>query len=79
MDVKDTKEYYLIVDRGGAAYVVELGHGFKPLISIHITRWCLMDCPVQWDVEVKISQVILVLVHNYGWHEELPISLGKDK
>ena len=48
------EEKYLIVDRGGAAYVGELDHGFKPPISIHIPRWCVVDCTVQWDVEVDI-------------------------
>ena len=31
------------VDGGGAAYIVELGHGFKPPVSIHITRWFVME------------------------------------
>ena len=50
--VMSIEEYYLIFDRGGATYIGELGHGFKPPISIHIPILCVMDCPVQWDVEV---------------------------
>ena len=38
-----------------------------------------MDYPVQWDVEVGILGVLIGLVHNDGWHEPFPISLGKDK
>ena len=72
------EEYYLIVDRGGTAYVGELGHGFKLPISIHIPRWCVMDFPVQWNFEVEIFRVLLVLVHNDGWHEAFPINSGKD-
>ena len=74
-----TKEKYLIVDRGGAACVGELGHGFNPPSSIHIPRWFVMDCPFQWDVEVDIFGVLLGLVHYDGWHEILPISLVKYK
>ena len=50
MTIVSIKEEYLIVDRGGTAYVGELGHGLKPPISIHAARWCVMDCPVKWDV-----------------------------
>ena len=32
------KEESLIVDRGGAAYVGELGHELKPPVSIHVAR-----------------------------------------
>ena len=78
MAVMSTKKYYLIVDRGGAAYVGELGHGFKAPVSIHIPIWCVMDCTVQWDVEVEILGVLLGLVHNYGRHEALTIGSGKD-
>ena len=46
------KENYLIVDRGGAAYIVESGNGFYPYISIHITRWFVMNYPAQWDIIV---------------------------
>ena len=73
------EEEYLIVDRGGAAYVGELGHGLKPLISIHIARWCVMDCPVQWDVAMEILGVLPGLVNNDGRHEAFPIISGKDK
>ena len=72
-------EKYLVVDRGGATYVGELGRGFKPPISIHIPRWCLMDFPVQWDVEVDISGLLLGLVRNDGWHKALSIGPGKEK
>ena len=60
------EEKYLIVDKVGAAYIGELGCGFKPPISIHIPRWCVMDFPFQWDFEVDILGVLLGLVHNYG-------------
>ena len=79
MTIVSIEEDYLIVDRGGTAYVGELGHGLKPLVSIHVTRWCVMDCPVQWDVVMEILGLILGLVKNDGRHEALPISLGKYK
>ena len=72
------KENYLIVDRGGAVYIGELGHGFNPPVSIHIPICCVMECPVQWNVEVDIFVVLLVLVQNYGWHEPFPIISVKD-
>ena len=62
------KEEYLIVDRGGTTYVRELGHGLKPPVSIHVARWCVMDCPVQWYVVMEILGVILYLVNNDGRH-----------
>ena len=73
-----TKEKYLIFDRGGVAYVEELCRGFKPPVSMHIPIWYVMDFPFQWDVGVEILVLLLGLMHNYGWHEALPISLGKD-
>ena len=64
MTILSTKEEYLIVDRGGTAYVGELGHGLKPPVSIHVSRWCAMDYPVQWDVVMDILGVLLGLVNN---------------
>ena len=52
--VISTKEKCLIVDRGNVTYVGELGCVFKPPTSIHIPSWCVMEFPVQWDVEVEI-------------------------
>ena len=77
--VTSTEENYLIVDRGGTAYVVELGHGFKPPVTIHIPIWCVMDFPVQWNAEVDVFGVLIGLVHNDGWQEALTIGSGKDK
>ena len=68
MTILFIKEYDLTVDRGGAAYVGELGHGLKPPISIHVARWCVMDCPVQWDVVMEILGLLLGLVNNDGRH-----------
>ena len=79
MTIVSIKEYYLIVDRVGAAYVVELGHGLKSPVSIHVARWCVMDFPVQWDVEMEVLGVLLGLVNNYGRPEALPIISVKDK
>ena len=73
------EDNYLIFYREGAAYVGELGHGFNPPASIHISRWCVMDFPDQWNVEVGIFGVLLGLVINNGWHEALIIGLVKDK
>ena len=73
------KEEYLIVDRGGAAYVGELGHVLKSPVSIHVAIRCVMDFPVQWDVMMDILGVILGLLNNNRRHEALPISSGKDK
>ena len=72
------KEKYLIVDKEGTEYIGELGHIFNPLIYIHIHRRCVMEFPVQWDVEVGILGLLLGLVHNYGWHEAFTISSGKE-
>ena len=79
MTIMSIGEEYLIVDRGGTTYVGELGHGLKPPISIHVARWCVMDCTVQWDVVMEILGVVLGLVNNDGRHEALPVSSGKDK
>ena len=72
--VVSTKEEYLIVDRGGAEYVGELVHGFKPLVSIHVSIWCVMDYPVQWDVMMEILVVLLGLVKNDRRHKAFLIS-----
>ena len=66
MDVMSTKENHFIVDRGDATYVGELGHGFNPPVSIHVPRWCVVDCLVEWDFEMNIFGVLLGLVHNDG-------------
>ena len=73
------EENYLIVDRGFTTYVGKLGRGFKTAVSIHITRWCVMNFPVQWNVEVKMLRVLFGFVQNDGWPEEFPIGLVKDK
>ena len=78
MTIVSIEEEYLIVDRGGTTYVGELGHGLKPPVSIHVARWCVMDCPVQWGVMMEILGVLLDLVNKYSRNEALPISLGKD-
>ena len=67
--VVSIKEDYLIFYRGGATYFGKLGHGFKSPVSIHITIWCVMECLVQWNVEVEILILIIGLVNNYGWHK----------
>ena len=67
------KEEYLIVERVGATYFMELVHGLNTPISIHIARWSVMEFPVQWDVVKDILGVLLVLVNNYGRHAALPI------
>ena len=74
MTIVSIEEYYLIFDRGGAIYFGELGHGLNPPVSIHIYRWCVMDCTVKWDVVMEILGVKIGLVNNDGRHEELPIS-----
>ena len=79
MTIVSIKEEYMNVDRRGTAYVGELGHGFKPPVSIYVSGWCVMDCPVQWDVVMEILRVLIGLVKNHRRHEEFPISSGKDK
>ena len=79
MTIVSIEKEYLIVDRGGTAYVGELGHGLKPPVSIHVSRWCVIDCPVQWDVVMEILGLLLGLVDNNGRHEAFPISSVKDK
>ena len=73
MTTVSIEEEYIIVDRGVATYVGELGHGLNPPISIHVDRWCVMDFPVQWEVVMDILGVLLGLVNNYGRHDAFPI------
>ena len=79
MTTVSIEEEYLIFDRGGTKYVGELGHRLKPPVSIHVARWCVMDCPFQWDVEMEILGVLLGLLNKNGRHEALPIGSGKVK
>ena len=68
------KEDYLIVDMGGGVSVGELVHGLNLPVSIHVYRWCVVDCPVQWDVVMEILGLLFGLVNNDGSHEAFPIS-----
>ena len=68
MTIVSIKEEYLIVDRIGAVYVGELGHGIKSPFSIHVSRWFVVDCPVQWDVVMEILGLLFGLVNNDGRH-----------
>ena len=79
MTIVSIEEEYLIVDRGGTIHVEELGHGLKTPISLHVSRWCVTDCPVQWDVVMEILGVLLGLKSNDGRYEAFTISSGKDK
>ena len=79
MTIVSIEEEYLIFDRGGTAYVGELGHGLKTPVSVHVDRWCVKDWPFQWDVLMEILGLLLGLVKNDGSHEAFPISLGKYK
>ena len=76
-NVISIEEKYLIFDMWGSAYVGELFPVFNPPVSINIPIWFVIYCPVQWDVEVEIFGVPFGLVQNDGWHEALPIGLGK--
>ena len=78
MTIVSIKEEYLFVHRGGTTYVGELGHGLKPPVSIHVGRWCVMDCPVQWDVVMEILGLLLGLVNNDGRHEAFTIISGEE-
>ena len=73
MIIVSIKEEYLIFDKGGTTYVRELGRGLKPPVSIHVATWCVMDCPVKWDVVMEILGVLLGLANNNRRHEALPI------
>ena len=73
------KEKYLIFERGENAYFGELGHVFKPLVSIHIPKWFVMDYPFQFNVEVNIFGLLPGLVHNDEWNEAFPFISGKNK
>ena len=79
MNIVSIEEEYLIVDRGGTAYVGELGHGLKQPVSIHVSIWCVMDCPVQWDGVMEILGVLLGFVKKNGRNEAVPTRLGKYK
>ena len=74
MTILSTKEDYLIVDRGGGVSVGELGDDLNLPVSIHVSRWCVVNCPVQWDVVMDILGVLIGFVKNYGRHEVFPIS-----
>ena len=69
---------YLIVGRGGAAYVGSLDHGIKPPVSIHVDRWYVIVCLFQWDVVVEILVLLLGLVNNDGCDVALPIRSGRE-
>ena len=69
MTIVSIEEYYLIVDRGGAASVGELGHGLKLPVSIHVSRWCVVDCPFQRNIVMEFLGLILGLVNNDERHE----------
>ena len=74
-----TEEHYLIVDSVGATDSGELGHGFKPPVSIYIPVRCVVYYSVQWDVKVEILEELLFLVDKDGRHESFPIGPGKYK
>ena len=74
MTIVSIEAEYLIVDRIGAVYVGELGHEIKSPVSIHVYIWCVVDCPVQWDVVMEILRLLFGLVNNNGMHEAFPIS-----
>ena len=74
MTIMSTKEDYIIVDRGGTASVGELFHGLKPPVSLHVSRWFVVEFTVQWDSVMEILGLLLVLVNNDGRHEALPNS-----
>ena len=69
MTIVSIKEEYLIVDREGATYVGELVHSLQPPVYIHVARWCVMYCPLQWEVVMDILVLPLGLVNNDGRHE----------
>ena len=73
------EENYLIADSKSVAYSGEIDHDFKPSVSIHLPGWIVVNYPVQCNVEMDILGVLLCLVHIYGWHEALPVGLGKYK
>ena len=73
------KEQYLIIDRVDNTYIGGLANLFQPSISTHITRWCVLDYPVQWDIIMEILGLLISWVKNDGWHEAFPISSGKYK
>ena len=77
--VMSIEENFLIVDSGGATYSRELVQLFYSTVSIHISRWCVVYYPFQWNFEVEILGVIFCLVHNDGQREAFPTGLGKYK
>ena len=79
LDVMSIKENNFIPDSVVTTYSRELGSGFYPAVSIHITVWCIVDYPVQWGVEVEILGLIICLVHNDGGRGSFLIGSGKDK
>ena len=74
MTIMSIKEDYLIVDRGGGVSVGELVHGLNLPVSIHVSRWSVVNCLVQWDVVMDILGVLIGFVKNNGRHEAFTIS-----
>ena len=64
---------YIIVDGGGTIYVGKSGDGLKTLVYIHVNRFFMIDCPVQWCVVMEIFGLIPGLVNNDERHEAFPI------
>ena len=60
------KKNYFVFDIGGVAYGRELVRGFNPNASINVPGFFVVDYPVQWEVEVFILGVLILLVHNCG-------------
>ena len=48
MTIVSIEKYYLILDRGGAASVGELGHGLKPPVLINASIWCVVIGFCEW-------------------------------
>ena len=69
MTIVSIKEDCRIVDRGGVTFVGELFHGLNLPVSIHVSRWCVVDCLVQWGIVMDILGVLLGFVNNCESHE----------
>ena len=69
VDVISIEKENLIVDSRGAVDSGELGREFNPPLYIHITGWCVVDCPVQWNAEVDIVKIIDRVQDSYEEQE----------
>ena len=56
-----------------------MGHGFKLLVTIHISRRWILDYPITGCVVTDILNVVDDLVHHKWGYKTLSIRAGEDE